>query len=116
MARAFLWLGWPMSIYIELFARQIEYPSTHPSINLSIVLLTYLLTRLLAFCLLLLLGSATDDSSDTPLTTLFQYPVAVGATCMHDMVGVSGAVQVCRRAARIHGRLALSVSHSPRWF
>ena len=29
MARTFLWLGWPMSIYRELFARQIDFSCTH---------------------------------------------------------------------------------------
>lgn len=61
--------------------------------------------------LLLWLGSASDDSSNTPLATIFQYPVVVDAACMHDMVGVSVAVQVCCRAARAYVRFALSISY-----
>ena len=76
MARTILWLDWLMSIYRELFTRQIEgFSHTHPRIYLpidpSIVLL--LLIRPLALFLLFWLGSATGHRSHKPTTTPFQY-------------------------------------------
>ena len=75
MARTFLWLGWLMRIYRELFARQIKdsHPRIHPSIDPSIVLLNYLPIRLLALFLLFWLGSATGHRPHTPTTIPFQY-------------------------------------------
>ena len=79
MARTFVWLGWPMSIYRKLFARQIDFSSTHtrnshPSINPSILLLTYPLIRLLAHFFLFWLGSTTGNRPHTSILPLFSTP------------------------------------------
>ena len=76
MARTFLWLGWLMGIYRELFAHQIEdFSSTRSSIiDPPIVLLNLSTDQTSRSFLLFWLGSATDHRSHTPITTLFQYP------------------------------------------